>query len=935
MFSGLVVATWMMAAPELPPPPHRASFAPFASDRVEDCLRDIRRQPRALLPYARLNLLALRPGSRVDALSALERLATVRATASRSLLNLAIARLKLAQRRQAEITLRIALKLLAAEGEEVGEVYGRLYLELILRLSGRLPEATEELRRAQQLAAGIGDPILSAEVQVFEAWEAFSAKDHGRALTLFESARDVLTQGPNGYLESLAWEGIAATEIELDRYRQALESELGRIRALERDGGPTEWARAAMANRGFYLASEGLLSWERADQLLDEAVEEATRTDSPAALLAVRYLQAVRLGATPDGEHALEALRSARVASGDPYEAIAVTLHLAQVRDALHPDQAAETEKLLTEAFEAAAKADMWDMMSSTLTARALLRWQRGDEPGARADTEGALRLHELARDQQFEDSARVGRASAAFMAYVDLANPLLANGRFREAFELIERMRARSLLDALRLDAHHAPLSPAMRERRKQSRARLSTLQSELVRAGLPAAVREERTRELTRAELEERQLDDEIARTSAPGRTVASPLRLEEIQARLAPDEALLEFVVAPEGHTDRGDFMVGPRSFLLVVTPRDVRPVRIPDREALSSELAMFLAGVEGRGGVEAPGATALYRQLVAEAVEGLDPGVRRLILLPSGPLHGLPFEILRSSPASPPLGAQYSIVRAPSATVWAYLRDRTPATGREPLMALADPSAPAGDAVAVRRAAPWIDGLHLGALPFARAEAEQAVRSLGPGSRLLVGPEASEHALKTLPLKQWAVLHVAAHAVVDDEFPERSAVVLTPGSPEEDGLLQSRDIADLDLDGMLVVLAACRSASGRPSNSDGPVGLGRAFLQAGARAVVVSLWELEDAASRRLFAHFYERLAEGDSVQEALRSARVARIRAGDAPADWAGLVVVGDGDLRLPHVVRHGPWVPVVIAGAAAVLALLLVATWRRRAVVPA
>ena len=264
MVIGLVMATWVLAASELPPPPHRTSFAPFASDRVEDCLRDIRRQPQALLPYARLNNLALRADSRTEAVAALERLTASRATASRALLNLGIARFKLAQRGPAEAALRTSVELLQAEGERVGEVYGRLYLELILRLSGRLPRAQDELRRAQELAAGIGDPILAAEVQVWVGWEAFSAKDHGRALTLFESSRDVLAGGPNGYLESLAWEGIAATEIELGRYHEALESELGRIKALERDRAPTAWARAGVANRAFYLASDGALPWERA-----------------------------------------------------------------------------------------------------------------------------------------------------------------------------------------------------------------------------------------------------------------------------------------------------------------------------------------------------------------------------------------------------------------------------------------------------------------------------------------------------------------------------------------------------------------------------------------------------------------------------------------------------------------------------------------------
>ena len=88
---------------------------------------------------------------------------------------------------------------------------------------------------------------------------------------------------------------------------------------------------------------------------------------------------------------------------------------------------------------------------------------------------------------------------------------------------------------------------------------------------------------------------------------------------------------------------------------------------------------------------------------------------------------------------------------------------------------------------------------------------------------------------------------------------------------------------------------------------------------------------DAASQRLFAHFYQRLAEGDSVQEALRSARADRIGAGAAAADWAGLVVVGDGDFRL----TPARWNRrrMIAAATGAVLVLLLAALTRRRQVV--
>jgi CHAT domain-containing protein len=134
-------------------------------------------------------------------------------------------------------------------------------------------------------------------------------------------------------------------------------------------------------------------------------------------------------------------------------------------------------------------------------------------------------------------------------------------------------------------------------------------------------------------------------------------------------------------------------------------------------------------------------------------------------------------------------------------------------------------------------------------------------------------------------------------VDVEAPERSAVLLAPGTEREDGLLQSREISQLELDRAVVVLAACRSASGLGLRGEGVVGLGRSFFEAGAHGVVGSLWPLRDDESSALLEGFYRGLARGMSVAEAMAEARRERIRAGAATAAWAGMIVLGDGALR--------------------------------------
>jgi CHAT domain-containing protein len=190
----------------------------------------------------------------------------------------------------------------------------------------------------------------------------------------------------------------------------------------------------------------------------------------------------------------------------------------------------------------------------------------------------------------------------------------------------------------------------------------------------------------------------------------------------------------------------------------------------------------------------------------------------------------------------------------------------------------------------------------------------IRRVGGASRMLAGPAATERFVKQTDLQDYDIIHLATHAVVDYERPERSAVLLGPGSEEEDGFLQAREIAELDLEGKVVILSSCRSASGAVIRGEGVLGLGRAFLRAGSRAVVGNLWPMRDADSEALVREFARHLASGDSLSAALMAARKARIAAG-APAEaWAGVILVGDGE-----------FVPVPRESAGKRLSLLLIA----------
>ena len=142
----------------------------------------------------------------------------------------------------------------------------------------------------------------------------------------------------------------------------------------------------------------------------------------------------------------------------------------------------------------------------------------------------------------------------------------------------------------------------------------------------------------------------------------------------------------------------------------------------------------------------------------------------------------------------------------------------------------------------------------------------------------------------------MIHFAAHAVVDEERPGRSAILLAPGGPGEDGLLQMREVAALALEGRAVVLAACSSSRGTVLPGEGVLGLGRAFFQAGARSVLGTLWPLRDDESAAFYSAFYRSLGTGASLGAAFAAARRERITAGDPTAAWAGHVLLGDDSM---------------------------------------
>lgn len=394
--------------------------------------------------------------------------------------------------------------------------------------------------------------------------------------------------------------------------------------------------------------------------------------------------------------------------------------------------------------------------------------------------------------------------------------------------------------------------------------------------------------------------------------------------------------------------------------------VRPARAPvyrDIAMRKPELAALVSRVRSSldqsGNPDLPagrllpfdvdGAHALHARLLAPLAAELG-GVRHLFIVPDEVLLPLPFAALLSraegephrtladlharglspTPAQladyarlPWLARDLAITVLPSATSLRALRGLSPppARGAEALIAFGDPVLAGrgrqrgGSMLAARGARVALGDLRaLARLPGTRDELMAMARALGadPGRALSLGPQATETEIRALNrsgrLGRARVLAFATHGLIGGELGGLSepALVLTPpaiATEEDDGLLGLADILELQLThAEWVVLSACNTAAADGSG-EGLAGLVRAFFFAGAPALLVSHWSVEDRATAALMTEVFRRHAATPSLPraEALRQGMVALLaRAGGAtayfahPFAWAAFFIAGDG-----------------------------------------
>jgi CHAT domain-containing protein/Tfp pilus assembly protein PilF len=506
-------------------------------------------------------------------------------------------------------------------------------------------------------------------------------------------------------------------------------------------------------------------------------------------------------------------------------------------------------------------------------------------------DGAAAAALLRQAVDAMESSALRAGggqEARSSFRArhaeiYRDLTAAELRRGRVDEALHVVERSRGRVLLEWLARRSASAALdvSADLQREAEENNAEYERVQARLqqLRPGRDAeeiARLVARLRELQQARARWfdrlRERSPRYAALQYP-----APLDAAEISRALDPGTVLLSY-------------SVGARATLLFVVGAGAASPRVytipVGAEELQRRVSAFRKRIDaarsGEAGALRREARALFDLLLGPAHTDIEAAARVLIC-PDGPLHVLPFAALATR-------ERYLVEWRPlhfvnSVTVYVELqRSRRDSAGARRLVAFGDP-----------RPHPSFAS-QFPPLPGSRREVRAVQLQVPARAAVYLGAEATEGRARSLG-RDVPLVHFASHARIDERFPLDSALVLSPGPGDENGLLQAWEIFDgMRLDSDLVTLSACETALGKDMAGEGLLGLTRAFLYAGARSVLASLWRVSDKITPDLMRRFYRHLARGEPKDEALRAAQMEMIRAGGAgahPFGWAAFQVFGD------------------------------------------
>lgn len=786
-----------------------------------------------------------------------------RGDTSRSLFELEEAREHYGRARQGWQSLQEDTEGYRRRGYLYGEALTINNLGLVARMLGEAREALEHYEGALDLWDAIGEPRRTALTFHNRAMAFNVLGKPEQALIDLERARTYWEKEASVREMAVTLNGIGQTLGQLERFeegRRAFEESM----ALETTGDDFAFSLVGL---GDIHAREG---------------------DLPKAIELF--------------EQALELFRETHHRSGES----SALRRLGQARELMDLEGA---ERAYRDALRISVELNSGEYEASALLGLARVTAEQGQPHEALGHIERAIEIVEDLRQRPLMSFDMRSTYFATKQNYYDFYTQLLMrladlapnagerDALVSKAFQASERARGRSLLEALRNG--EVDFRRGGDEELLQQEARIEKLITAKTFQLDRAVARDQDARPI-KEELSELllQLDGirtEIRETHPLYAEITQPqsLDIQAVQRSILDDRTLLlEYQLA------------NPTSYLWAITSESLEAYELPSQgeiERLAGRIHALLnekpSKVTHRG---------LNERLIAELSNILiDPaqahlGKDRLVVVAEGALQKLPFAALLHPDSGEPLIASHEIAYLPSASLLAVLRQHQ--AWRQPpnrgVAVIAHPTYPTSSEQ--RRVQRDSCGGVFEQLPFTLREAKAILDLADGGDNLKATHDrATKALLQSDELEPYRYLHIATHGCLDPRFPELSSLVFAlvdnQGEPQ-DGYLRAHEIYKLRLSADLVVLSACQTARGKDVHGEGIVGWTQGFLYAGARRVLVSLWNIDDEATYELMRSFYGHMLRGGlAPPEALRRAQqdLRAIPRWEKPAFWAGFVLFGE------------------------------------------
>ncbi|MDP8240985.1 MAG: CHAT domain-containing tetratricopeptide repeat protein [Candidatus Hatepunaea meridiana] len=454
-------------------------------------------------------------------------------------------------------------------------------------------------------------------------------------------------------------------------------------------------------------------------------------------------------------------------------------------------------------------------------------------------------------------DSHKRSYTDGVYKDYEDIIVALLRLDKNKEAYNYVERSRARAYLDLLA--GNQVRISKGKNQELFQKLRELMNLETQVdSKKGSESSDSLEEKRDKMRGMVTE--LTKEIKNQDPDLASMISvdPLNLNEVQELLKEDQTLLEYYITEE------------KLLIWVVTRNKFDVVQVPKHAKQIEEMVSNL-NTEIKGGYSSKTSKELYKLLI-ESIEDKITG-RNLIIVSHGFLHYLPFYALEDKNGEYLIKKDYIIRYIPSASTIKYLIDNRQNNGNT-LLALGAPET------------------NMHPLPYAETEVKEISKLFPPDKqKVLIGKNATKTKFIYLA-ESFDFIHLACHSVLDSGTPLYSSMILADDENVK-GRLTVFDLFNMNIKAD-VVLSGCRTARGHQTRGDELVGLSRAFIFAGSPSLIASLWMVNDEKTAFLMKQYYKHLSVY-SKAEAIKKAQLKTLKRYKDRFYWAPFILIGDID----------------------------------------